>query len=82
MAKILVLYYSSYGHLGTMAGAVAAGAREVPGAEVTVKRVAEVVPEAIAKASHFKLDQPAPIASPDELANYDAVIFGAPPVSA
>jgi NAD(P)H dehydrogenase (quinone) len=78
MAKILVLYYSSYGHLETMAGAVAAGAREVAGAEVTVKRVAEVVPEAIAKANHFKLDQAAPIASPDELANYDAVIFGAP----
>lgn len=78
MAKILVLYYSSYGHLETMAGAVAAGAREVAGAEVTVKRVAEVVPEAIAKASHFKLDQAAPIATPDELANYDAIIFGAP----
>jgi NAD(P)H dehydrogenase (quinone) len=78
MAKILVLYYSSYGHLETMAGAVAAGAREVAGAEVTVKRVAEVVPEAIAKANHFKLDQAAPVATPDELANYDAIIFGAP----
>ena len=60
MAKILVLYYSSYGHLETMAGAVAAGAREVAGAEVTVKRVAEIVPEAIAKANAALLKAEAP----------------------
>ena len=77
MAKVLVLYYSSYGHVETMAYAVAEGAR-VAGATVDVKRVPETVPEAIAKASYFKLDQPAPIATPAELANYDAIIVGAP----
>lgn len=78
MPKILVVYYSSYGHIETMAEAVAAGAREVAGAEATVKRVAELVPEEVAKANHFKLDQKAPIADPKELADYDAVIFGTP----
>ena len=77
MTKVLVLYYSSYGHIEKMAYAVAEGAREA-GASVEVKRVPENVPEAIAKASYFKLDQPAPIATPGELANYDAVIVGAP----
>ncbi|CAA2142827.1 NAD(P)H:quinone oxidoreductase [Hyphomicrobium sp. ghe19] len=77
MTKVLVLYYSSYGHIETMAGAVAEGARE-GGAEVTIKRVPELVPEAVAKASHFKLDQAAPIATVDELADYDAIIIGVP----
>ena len=75
MTKVLVLYYSSYGHIETMAGAVAEGAREA-GAHVTVKRVPELVPEAVAKAGHFKLDQAAPIATPEELADYDAIIIG------
>ena len=77
MTKVLVLYYSSYGHIEKMAYAVAEGARDA-GASVEVKRVPENVPEAIAKASYFKLDQPAPIATPGELANYDAVVVGAP----
>ncbi|NGM86255.1 NAD(P)H:quinone oxidoreductase [Parapusillimonas sp. SGNA-6] len=75
MAKILVLYYSSYGHIETMANAVAEGAREA-GAEVAVKRVPELVPEEIARKSGFKLDQPAPIATVQELPEYDAIIFG------
>ena len=75
MAKVLVLYYSSYGHIETMANAVAEGAREA-GATVDIKRVPEVVPEQIAKASHFKLDQAAPVAKIDDLANYDAIIVG------
>ena len=77
MAKVLVLYYSSYGHLETMAKAVAEGAREA-GATVDIKRVPETVPEAIAKGAQFKLDQEAPIAAVEELAGYDAVIVGAP----
>ena len=75
MTKILVLYYSSYGHIETMANAVAEGAREA-GAHVIIKRVPELVPEAVAKAGHFKLDQAAPIADPSELADYDAIIIG------
>ena len=75
MAKVLVLYYSSYGHIETMAQAVAEGARSA-GAEVAIKRVPELVPEAVAKASHFKLDQAAPIATVDELPSYDAIILG------
>ncbi|WP_419729447.1 NAD(P)H:quinone oxidoreductase [Lichenicola sp.] len=75
MAKILVLYYSSYGHIETMAGAIADGAREA-GATVDVKRVPELVPDEVARSSHFKLDQAAPIAEPDELAHYDAIIVG------
>ena len=78
MSKILVLYYSTYGHIETMANAVADGARKVAGAEVVVKRVPETVPEEIAKQNHFKLDQKAPVATVDELPNYDAIIFGAP----
>lgn len=75
MTKVLVLYYSSYGHIETMAEAVAAGAREA-GAQVDIKRVPETVPEAVAKAAHFKLDQKAPIARVEDLAEYDAVIVG------
>ena len=78
MPKILVLYYSSWGHIETMAEAVAAGAREVEGAEVTIKRVPELVPEEVAKNAHMKLDQDAPIAEPNELADYDAIVFGTP----
>ncbi len=76
MAKVLVLYYSSWGHMEQMARAAAEGAQEA-GAEVTVKRVPELVPEAVAKAAHYKLDQQAPIADPLELENYDAIIVGA-----
>lgn len=75
MAKVLVLYYSSYGHIETMAYAVAEGAREA-GAEVVVKRVPELVPEDIARNAGFKLDQAAPIATVQELPEYDAIIFG------
>jgi NAD(P)H dehydrogenase (quinone) len=75
MAKVLVLYYSSYGHIETMAEAIAAGAREA-GAHVDIKRVPETAPAEVAKAAHFKLDQPAPVATIAELANYDAVIVG------
>lgn len=78
MTKLLVLYYSSYGHIETMAQAVAEGAASVDEVEATIKRVPELVPEEIAKKSGFKLDQAAPIASPQELADYDAVIFGTP----
>ncbi|CAH1669749.1 NAD(P)H:quinone oxidoreductase [Chelatococcus asaccharovorans] len=77
MAKVLVLYYSSYGHIETMAYAVAEGAREA-GAEVVVKRVPETAPEEVAKGAGFKLDQEAPIATVAELTDYDAIIFGAP----
>lgn len=75
MPKVLVLYYSSYGHIEKMAEAVAAGAREV-GAEVDIKRVPETVPAEIAAKAHFKLDQAAPIAKVEDLANYDAIIIG------
>ncbi len=77
MAKVLVLYYSSYGHIETMAEAIAGGARDA-GAEVTVKRVPELVPDEVAKKSGIKVDQAAPVAEPSELADYDAVIFGTP----
>ncbi|MGN6551004.1 MAG: NAD(P)H:quinone oxidoreductase type IV [Pararhizobium sp.] len=78
MAKVLVLYYSSWGHMEQMANAAAEGARAA-GADVTVKRVPELVPEEVAKAAHYKLDQPAPVlTNPLELAEYDAIIFGAP----
>ena len=75
MAKVLVLYYSAYGHIEAMANAVAQGAREA-GASVDIKRVPELVPGEVAKASHYKLDQAAPVAKVDELANYDAIIVG------
>ena len=75
MAKVLVLYYSSYGHIETMAKAVAEGAREA-GATVDIKRVPETAPEAVAKAAYFKLDQEAPVAAIADLAEYDAIIVG------
>ena len=75
MTKVLVLYYSSYGHIETMANAVADGARGT-GAEVDVKRVPDLVPDDVARASHYKLDQPAPVAEPADLVNYDAIIVG------
>ena len=75
MAKVLVLYYSAYGHIETMANAVAEGARAT-GAQVDIKRVPELMPEDVARQMHYKLDQPAPIAKIDDLANYDAVIIG------
>ncbi len=78
MAKLLVLYYSSWGHVETMAQAVAEGAAKVDGVEVTIKRVPELVPDEVAKQYHYKTDQAAPIAQPAELADYDAVIFGTP----
>jgi NAD(P)H dehydrogenase (quinone) len=78
MTKILVLYYSSYGHVETMAEAVAEGARGVAGTEVTIKRVPELVPEEAARKAGMKLTQDAPLAEPKELAEYDAIIFGTP----
>ena len=75
MTKVLVLYYSTYGHLETMAHAIAEGARAA-GADVDVKRVPETVPDDIAKAGHFKLDQAAPVATIEELETYDAIIVG------
>lgn len=78
MTKVLVLYYSMYGHIEAMAYAMAEGAREVAGVDAVVKRVAETIPEERAQAIGVKLDQPAPIASPEELADYDAIIFGTP----
>jgi NAD(P)H dehydrogenase (quinone) len=78
MTKVLVLYYSSYGHIETMAGAIAEGARSVAGTEVSVKRVPELMPRDVAEKAHVKLDQAAPIATVDELAEYDAIIFGTP----
>lgn len=78
MTKVLVLYYSSYGHIEAMAAAVAEGAGSVAGTEVTVKRVPELVSEEVAKGAGMKTDQQAPVATPDELADYDAIIFGTP----
>jgi NAD(P)H dehydrogenase (quinone) len=75
MTKVLVLYYSAYGHIEQMAEAVAEGGREA-GAEVDIKRVPELVSEEVAKASHYKLNQKAPIAKIEDLANYDAIIIG------
>ena len=77
MTKVLVLYYSTWGHIESMAYAVAEGAKAA-GAHVDVKRVPELAPEAVAKAAHYKLDQKAPIATVDELAGYDAIIIGTP----
>ncbi len=77
MTKVLVLYYSSYGHVETMAGAIAEGARSA-GASVDIKRVPELVPPEVAAKSHFKTDQAAPVATVDELPNYDAIIVGTP----
>lgn len=75
MPKVLVLYYSSYGHIETMANAIAEGARET-GATVDVKRIPETAPLEIAQAAHFKLDQAAPVATIEELKDYDAIIVG------
>ena len=75
MTKVLVLYYSAYGHIEAMAKAVADGAREA-GAQVDIKRVPDLVPEEVAKAAHYKLDQEAPIAKIEDLAEYDAIIVG------
>ena len=75
MTKVLVLYYSAYGHIETMAKAVAEGARET-GVQVDIKRVPDLVPEEVAKAAHYKLDQEAPVASIQDLAEYDAIIVG------
>jgi NAD(P)H dehydrogenase (quinone) len=78
MTKMLVLYYSSYGHIETMANAVAEGAGAVDGVTVDVKRVPELMPEDVARQAGAKLDQAAPIATVDELPDYDAVIVGTP----
>ena len=75
MAKVLILYYSAYGHIETMAHAVAEGVR-AGGASADIKRVPELVPEEVARTSHYKLDQPAPVATIAELADYDAIIVG------
>ncbi|WP_334045735.1 NAD(P)H:quinone oxidoreductase [Burkholderia cepacia] len=78
MAKVLVLYYSSYGHVETMAQHIAEGAKSVPGVEVTLKRVPETIPVDQARAIGVKVDQAAPVATVDELPGYDAIIFGTP----
>lgn len=78
MPKVLVLYYSMYGHVETLADAIAEGARSVEGAEVTLKRVPETMPPEVASKAGAKLDQNAPVASPKELGDYDAIIFGSP----
>lgn len=77
MSKILVLYYSMYGHIEVMSGAVAEGVRAA-GCEAVVKRVPETIPEAKAREIGVKLDQRAPIANPDELGDYDGILFGGP----
>jgi len=78
MTKILILYYSMFGHVETMAKAVAEGARGIDGTEVAIKRVPELMPEDLARKAGAKLDQEAPIATVDELPLYDAIIFGTP----
>jgi len=77
VTKVLVLYYSSWGHIEQMAYAVAEGAREA-GANAVVKRVPELVPTHVAEKAHYKLDQAAPVATVEELADYDAIVFGTP----
>ncbi|KTC94657.1 NAD(P)H:quinone oxidoreductase [Legionella erythra] len=78
MAKVLILYYSSYGHVETMAYEVEKGVKEVDGVTVVVKRVPETMPEEVAKKAGVKLNQTAPVATPQELVDYDAIIFGTP----
>src|SRR6202034_3599515 len=78
MRKVLIVYYSSYGHIEAMAHAQAEGSAKVPGAQVVVKRVTELCAPDVCKASGFKLEQAAPLATPDELERYDAIIFGTP----
>ncbi len=76
--KILIVYHSSYGHVETMAYAMATGARAVEGAEVQVRRVSELMPDDTMRASGMKVEQPAQVISPNDLADYDAIIFGTP----
>lgn len=78
MTRILILYYSSYGHIEIMANAQAEGAARIAATQVSVKRVPELMPRDVATAAGCRVDQPAPIAQPAELADYDAVIFGTP----
>jgi len=78
MTRLLVLYYSMYGHVETLAGAIAEGAGSVDGVEVTVKRVPETMPPEVAQQYGAKLDQAAAVASPHELADFDAILFGTP----
>jgi NAD(P)H dehydrogenase (quinone) len=78
MARVLVLYYSMYGHIEIMANAVAEGVRSVPGASIFIKRVPETMSEDAARKAGAKLNQAAPLATPEELSNYDAIIFGTP----
>ena len=78
IARLLVLYHSSYGHIETLSYAVAHGVRAVEGVHVSVKRVPELIPEDVMRQAGMKVDQPAPIADPQELANYDGIIFGTP----
>ena len=78
MTKLLVLYYSMYGHIETMAGAVAEGARSVEGVQVTIKRVPEIMSDEVAHKVGAKTNQAASIAAPHELSDYDAFIFGTP----
>jgi NAD(P)H dehydrogenase (quinone) len=78
MTKILILYYSSYGHIESMSQAVASGAAEIGGTHVTVKRVPETMTEEATSAAGFKTDQAAGIATPGDLADYDGIIFGTP----
>lgn len=78
MTKVLVLYYSSYGHIETMAHAIADGSRGIPGTDVSIKRVPELVPESVARQAGMKLAQAAAVASVEELPDYDAIIFGTP----
>lgn len=78
MTRVLVLYYSMYGHIETMAGAVAEGAGQEPDVQVELKRVPELIPEDKAREIGVKLDQPAPVADPGELSDYDAIVFGTP----
>lgn len=78
MSKVLVLYYSTWGHVEAMAQAVAEGAKSVPGTTVDIKRVPETMPAETLAAIHAKVDQAAPVANPEDLADYDAIIFGTP----
>ncbi len=78
MSRVLILYYSAFGETEALARAAAEGAREVPGTLVELKRVPELVPEDLARRSGYRLDQPAPVATADDLSDYDAVLFGSP----
>ena len=81
MTQVLVLYYSMYGHVETLANAIAEGARGVADAKVSIKRVPELMPEGLARKAGAKLEQEAPIATVDELPNYDAILFGTPTIT-